>query len=96
MAVEERRARCALEEEREREHDEGEDDLDVCAVEGRRGELARDDLHAVLEVDPGDEEAERVARKARDILEEVAPFGGEEEREDVKRGYEYALREDVG
>ena len=32
--MEERRARCALEEEREREHDEREDDLDVCAVEG--------------------------------------------------------------
>ena len=60
------------------------------------GELACYNLDTVLQVDPGDEEAERVAREARDILEEVAPFGGEEEREDVKRGYEYALREDVG
>lgn len=35
---------------------------------GRWGELASDDLHTVLQVDPRDEEAEGIAWEARHIL----------------------------
>lgn len=77
MAVEERGAGRALEEKAEYEHDEREDELDVRAVEraaaGGR-ELAGDDLHAVLQVDPRDEEAEGVAWEAGHVFQEIAPY----------------------
>lgn len=76
MAVEERGAGRALEEKAEHEHDEREDELDVRAVEraaaGGR-ELAGDDLHSVLQVDPRDEEAEGVAWEAGHVFQEIAP-----------------------
>lgn len=76
MSVEQRSAGGALKEKAEHEHDKREDDLHICAVQravGRRGELASDDLHAVLQVDPRDEEAEGIAREARHVLQEVTP-----------------------
>lgn len=76
VAVEERGAGRALEEKAEHEHDEREDELDVRAVEraaaGGR-ELAGDDLHSVLQVDPRDEEAEGVAWEAGHVFQEIAP-----------------------
>ena len=79
MSVEEGFLGQGLEEEGGNEHEEGDDDGDegaggVLGASGL-GELAGDNLDAVLEVDPGDVEAEGVAGEEGDVFEEVAPWG---------------------
>ena len=78
MSVEEGFLGQGLEEEGGDEHEEGDDDGDEGAGgvlgPGGLGELPGDDLDAVLEVDPGDIEAEGVAGEEGDVFEEVTPW----------------------
>jgi hypothetical protein len=73
------RARERGQQRRGADHEEREDDgherarVLLRGRVGRRGELSGDDLDAVLEVDPGDVEAERVAREEGHMPQEVAP-----------------------
>ncbi len=71
--MEQRCARKKLERKAGDKHDEGEDDLDICAIQRRCPELPRDDLHSILQIDPRHKETISVAGEASNVLQEIAP-----------------------
>ena len=85
--MKQRRLRQTLKQKARHQHHQRQYNLHERPLQSRRltSKLSREDLDAVLEVDPGDEEAEGVAGKPSDIFKEVAPYGVSAKRMALER-----------